>query len=353
MNHHIVDDYMLFNSFQNAIPMMAALEVSTDTPYIVSLIQPENQDFQNNAKNIYKKIISLKHPNLVPVKKIIFKDNIFYFINEFVKGETFTQRFFQNTHFLEECQTRKYFQQIISLINYLHSEDFIIERLSFNDIFIDENDNIKIINYAISTFCKKKSIKAFKKCNFPQLGTDDVSVSVVSVVFETLYNHTINPSIDFQNNVKEILDKLNNNDPIQELQNILPPINELQLVQKSINIFEVLSSSINIDLRTIIDKKDSYERQFSFSVNKKRNEIIRLIKIYIGEEKIVEQNQNDSFILKIEIYDEKEKKKELLSINLQVTEIFQMKCILHFICVQGQIKLFSNWIKEFKNKILV
>ena len=77
MNQNIIDDYMLFEAIRNKNPMMMGLEVSTDVPYFFTLIQPENFDFQINA-DISSTIKSLNHPNLVSVKDIIIKGNIFY-----------------------------------------------------------------------------------------------------------------------------------------------------------------------------------------------------------------------------------------------------------------------------------
>ena len=348
MNQNIIDDYMLFEAIRNKNPMMMGLEVSTDVPYFFTLIQPENFDFQINA-DISSTIKSLNHPNLVSVKDIIIKGNIFYFINEFVKGETLIQKLIQKAQFLKVEKTMKYFKQIVNAIDYLHNNDFTLGCLTLDDVFIDENDNIKIINYSLFKFCEVNSINYFKI--YPDVGID---IKAVRGFLKILNEHTIQQSDNFQSTVSLVFDMIEKGYEINELNEYLFSNDSNQRFNsKNINIFEVLSSSIIIDLRSLIDKKDVYERQFSFSLNKTKDEIIILIKDYIDDNEICETNQKNYFRLIIKIYNNSEKTNDFLYMNLHITEISRMKNILQFSCVKGQTKLFQSWVQKLKNELLV
>lgn len=98
----------------------------------------------------------LLHKNIAMFYKIYETEENSLMMMEYVKGNNLyniTNSMRKNGFPLIESDIRKYFIQLLSAVNYLHSELHIIHRdLKLDNIMIDVNDNAKIIDFGLSSY---------------------------------------------------------------------------------------------------------------------------------------------------------------------------------------------------------
>lgn len=95
---------------------------------------------------------NVQHPLIVPVYEQIDSESYHYYVMEYVNGKTLLD--YVNEHSaLNDSQIRKFFQQLISIIHYLHNEMHVVHRdLKAENILVDSDDNIRLIDFGFSTF---------------------------------------------------------------------------------------------------------------------------------------------------------------------------------------------------------
>lgn len=94
---------------------------------------------------------SLDHPNIVKLTNHFQKKCQCYIIMEYVKGVELFEKIGKG---LKENKSKKYFRQICTAVKYCHSMDppLIHGDLKLENIMIDQNDNIKIIDFGLSKY---------------------------------------------------------------------------------------------------------------------------------------------------------------------------------------------------------
>ncbi|KAK9677313.1 hypothetical protein RND81_11G135700 [Saponaria officinalis] len=90
----------------------------------------------------------VRHPNVVELKEVMASKGRIYFVMEYVKGgELFTKI---SRGRLKEQFARKYFQQLISAIDYCHSRGVSHRDVKPENLLLDENENLKITDFGLS-----------------------------------------------------------------------------------------------------------------------------------------------------------------------------------------------------------
>ncbi|KAK1412729.1 hypothetical protein QVD17_34206 [Tagetes erecta] len=90
----------------------------------------------------------LRHPNIVKLYEVLATKTKIYFIMELVKGGELFAKVAKTR--LSESQSRKYFQQLISAIEYCHSRGVYHRDLKPENLLIDENGNLKVSDFGLS-----------------------------------------------------------------------------------------------------------------------------------------------------------------------------------------------------------
>ncbi|KAL9244733.1 hypothetical protein vseg_018472 [Gypsophila vaccaria] len=90
----------------------------------------------------------VRHPNVVELKEVMASKGRIYFVMEYVKGgELFTKI---SRGKLKEQFSRKYFQQLISAIDYCHSRGVSHRDLKPENLLLDENGDLKVTDFGLS-----------------------------------------------------------------------------------------------------------------------------------------------------------------------------------------------------------
>lgn len=90
----------------------------------------------------------LRHPNIVKLYEVLATKTKIYFVMELVKGGELFAKVAKTR--LSESQSRKYFQQLISAIEYCHSRGVYHRDLKPENLLIDENGNLKVSDFGLS-----------------------------------------------------------------------------------------------------------------------------------------------------------------------------------------------------------
>ena len=96
---------------------------------------------------------TVSHPNIVELREIIYTKENIYLIMEYASGGELFEYIVGRTK-LSERKSSILFRQIISGIEFLHSKGIAHRDLKPENILMDEDKNIKIIDFGLSTLYK-------------------------------------------------------------------------------------------------------------------------------------------------------------------------------------------------------
>lgn len=110
------------------------------------------------TRQIKREIHSLRrvrHPNIVQIFEVMASKEKIYIVMEFVGGgELFTK---VTKGRVKEQVARKYFQQLISAVGFCHSRGVFHRDLKPENLLLDENGNLKVTDFGLSTLSDKTS----------------------------------------------------------------------------------------------------------------------------------------------------------------------------------------------------
>ena len=114
-----------------------------------------------NTDNLLSKEINIQkilfHPYLVKMYCVIEKDENIYIITEYCsKGDIFNY-IIEHEKF-NESQSCKYFQQILSSLEYLHKNNICHRDIKPENILLDEYDNVKLSDFGLSKKFEKNEL---------------------------------------------------------------------------------------------------------------------------------------------------------------------------------------------------
>lgn len=101
----------------------------------------------------------IRHPNIIQLYEIIETPKQLYLIMEYIKNGELFDHIVENTR-LEEKKASKYYQQIISGIEYLHELRICHRDLKPENLLLDDQYNIKLVDFGLSnTYTKGGTLK--------------------------------------------------------------------------------------------------------------------------------------------------------------------------------------------------
>ncbi|EEC75223.1 hypothetical protein OsI_11492 [Oryza sativa Indica Group] len=109
----------------------------------------------------------VRHPCIVQLYEVMATKTKIYFILEYVKGGELFNKVRRGR--LKEEVARKYFQQLISAIDFCHSRGVYHRDLKPENLLLDENRNLKISDFGLSALaeCKRQDGLLHTTCGTP------------------------------------------------------------------------------------------------------------------------------------------------------------------------------------------
>lgn len=90
----------------------------------------------------------VRHPNVVELKEVMATKTKIFFVMEYVRGGELFAKVASGK--LKEDQARRYFQQLISAVDFCHSRGVSHRDLKPENLLLDENDDLKISDFGLS-----------------------------------------------------------------------------------------------------------------------------------------------------------------------------------------------------------
>nr|UFP37826.1 CIPK11 [Lonicera japonica] len=91
----------------------------------------------------------VKHPNVVELKEVMATKQKIFFVMEYIKGGELFSKVAKGK--LKEELARKYFQQLISAVDFCHSRGVSHRDLKPENLLLDENENLKVSDFGLSS----------------------------------------------------------------------------------------------------------------------------------------------------------------------------------------------------------
>uniref|UniRef100_A0A0D9XW69 non-specific serine/threonine protein kinase n=1 Tax=Leersia perrieri TaxID=77586 RepID=A0A0D9XW69_9ORYZ len=95
------------------------------------------------------------HKNIVQLHEVMATRNKIYFVMEYVKGGELFEKV-EKRGKLTEGVAHKYFQQLISAVDYCHSRGVYHRDLKLENLLLDENENLKVSDFGLSALSESK-----------------------------------------------------------------------------------------------------------------------------------------------------------------------------------------------------
>lgn len=96
----------------------------------------------------------VRHPNVVELYEVMASKTKIYFVMEYVKGGELFGKVAKGK--LKEDAARRYFQQLISAVDYCHSRGVYHRDLKPENLLLDENGNLKVSDFGLSALAESK-----------------------------------------------------------------------------------------------------------------------------------------------------------------------------------------------------
>ncbi|XP_073015409.1 CBL-interacting serine/threonine-protein kinase 5-like [Primulina eburnea] len=90
----------------------------------------------------------VRHPNVVEIKEVMATKQKIYFVMEYIKGGELFAKIAKGR--LKEDAARKYFQQLLSAVDFCHSRGVSHRDLKPENLLLDENENLKVSDFGLS-----------------------------------------------------------------------------------------------------------------------------------------------------------------------------------------------------------
>ncbi|KAJ8552910.1 hypothetical protein K7X08_020303 [Anisodus acutangulus] len=96
----------------------------------------------------------VKHPRVVQLYEVMATKTKIYFVIEHAKGGELFNKLTKGR--LKEDVARKFFQQLISAVEFCHSRDVYHRDLKPENLLLDENGNLKVSDFGLSALAESK-----------------------------------------------------------------------------------------------------------------------------------------------------------------------------------------------------
>ena len=137
-------------------------DITTKKKYAMKILDKEKITKENLEEDVLSEVRSMKivnHPFIVRLIEVLKTNRKILLLMDYMDGgDLFDAIKAEKTNYMNEDKARRYFQQIISAVNYLHNKNIIHRDLKPENILIDKkNQCIKITDFGLSALIKQKN----------------------------------------------------------------------------------------------------------------------------------------------------------------------------------------------------
>ena len=128
----------------------------------MKILDKEKITKENLEEDVLSEVRSMKivnHPFIVRLIEVLKTNRKILLLMDYMDGgDLFDAIKAEKTNYMNEDKARRYFQQIISAVNYLHNKNIIHRDLKPENILINKkNQGIKITDFGLSALIKQKN----------------------------------------------------------------------------------------------------------------------------------------------------------------------------------------------------
>ncbi|EEF46883.1 CBL-interacting serine/threonine-protein kinase 25 [Ricinus communis] len=115
---------------------------------VISKDQVKKEGMMEQIKREISIMRLVRHPNVVELKEVLATKTKIFFIMEYVRGGELFAKVAKGK--LKEDVARKYFQQLISAVDFCHSRGVSHRDLKPENLLLDENEDLKVSDFGLS-----------------------------------------------------------------------------------------------------------------------------------------------------------------------------------------------------------
>uniref|UniRef100_A0A5B7ALC8 non-specific serine/threonine protein kinase n=1 Tax=Davidia involucrata TaxID=16924 RepID=A0A5B7ALC8_DAVIN len=115
---------------------------------VINKDQVKKEGMMEQIKREISVMRLVKHPNIVELKEVMATKTKIFFVMEYVRGGELFAKVAKGK--LREEMARKYFQQLISAVDFCHSRGVSHRDLKPENLLLDENEDLKVSDFGLS-----------------------------------------------------------------------------------------------------------------------------------------------------------------------------------------------------------
>ncbi|XWS17866.1 hypothetical protein CRYUN_Cryun33cG0105300 [Craigia yunnanensis] len=115
---------------------------------VISKDQVKKEGMMEQIKREISVMRLVRHPNIVELNEVMATKTKIFFVMEYVRGGELFEKVFKGK--LKEDVARKYFQQLMSAVDFCHSRGVSHRDLKPENLLLDENEDLKISDFGLS-----------------------------------------------------------------------------------------------------------------------------------------------------------------------------------------------------------
>ncbi|GMI95111.1 SNF1-RELATED PROTEIN KINASE 3.24, CBL-interacting protein kinase 5 [Hibiscus trionum] len=126
-------------------------ELATGESVAIKVISKDQVKKKGMMEQIQREIAVMRlvrHPNIVELKEVMATKTKIFFVMEYVRGGELFAKVYKGK--LDERAARKYFQQLVSAVDFCHSRGVSHRDLKPENLLLDENEDLKISDFGLS-----------------------------------------------------------------------------------------------------------------------------------------------------------------------------------------------------------
>ncbi|OIT21331.1 PREDICTED: CBL-interacting serine/threonine-protein kinase 25-like [Nicotiana attenuata] len=130
--------------------------IETSESVAIKVINKDHVQREGLMEQIIREISIMRlvrHPNIVELKEVMATKQKIFVVMEYVKGGELFAKI--ATGKLKEDVARKYFQQLISAVDFCHSRGVFHRDLKPENLLLDENENLKVSDFGLSALSEQ------------------------------------------------------------------------------------------------------------------------------------------------------------------------------------------------------